>query len=97
LLSRNPEHTLWLQASALCAWELPHELTSKGKPFVIGKFYNLTGDARGNLRQDLESWFGRALDLAELEELDLILEVIGRTGTIGLMPQSNQSGAEPGK
>jgi len=74
------------------AWELPHELTSRGKPFVVGKFYNLTGDARGALRQDLESWFGRVLDQAELEELDLIDELIGRTGTIGLMHQTNQNG-----
>jgi len=74
------------------AWELPKELNSRGKPFVVGKFYNLTGDARGNLRQDLESWFGRVLDQAELEELDLLEELIGRTGTLGLAHQTTPQG-----
>ena len=60
------------------AWELPGELTPKGKPFVVGKFYTLTGDARGALRQDLESWFGRVFDQGEIEELDLLEELIGR-------------------
>src|SRR5215469_5101520 len=74
------------------AWELPNELNSKGKPFQVGKFYNLTGDARSNLRQDLESWLGRVFDQAELEGLDLLEELIGRTGTIGLVHQVNQNG-----
>ena len=74
------------------AWELPNELNSKGKPFQVGKFYNLTGDARGALRQDLESWFGRVFDQGELERIDLLEELIGRTGTLGLMHQANQNG-----
>jgi hypothetical protein len=32
------------------AWELPDEVNSQGKPFLIGKFYNLTGDARAVVR-----------------------------------------------
>jgi hypothetical protein len=74
------------------AWELPQQLNSGGSPFQLGKFYNLTGDARGALRQDLESWFGRVFDQAELEGLDLIKELIGRTGTLGLVHQTAQSG-----
>jgi hypothetical protein len=74
------------------AWELPQELNSRGKPFAVGKFYNLTGDARGALRQDLESWFGRVFDQGELEELDLLTELIGRTGTIGLVHNTGQNG-----
>jgi hypothetical protein len=74
------------------AWELPHELNSKGKPFLVGQFYNLTGDARGRLRQDLESWFGRVFEPSELDGLDLLDELIGRTGTIGLVHQAGQNG-----
>jgi hypothetical protein len=74
------------------AWELPRELNSQGKPFVVGKFYTLTGDARGALRQDLESWFGRVFDQGELEEIDLLAELIGRTGTLGLMHNTAPNG-----
>jgi hypothetical protein len=73
------------------AWELPQELNLKGKPFLVGKFYNFTGDSRGPLRQDLESWFGRVLDQAELEKLDLINELIGRIGQIGRIFTGPQS------
>jgi hypothetical protein len=74
------------------AWELPQELNSNGKPFVVGKFYTLTGDARGKLREDLESWFGRVFDQGEIEELDLLAELTGRTGTLGLVHNTTQNG-----
>jgi hypothetical protein len=74
------------------AWELPQELNSNGKPFVVGKFYTLTGDARGKLREDLESWFGRVFDQGEIEELDLLVELTGRTGTLGLVHNTGQNG-----
>ena len=74
------------------AWELPQELNSNGKPFVVGKFYTLTGDARGTLRQDLESWLGRVFDQGEIEEIDLLTELIGRTGTLGLVHNTTQNG-----
>jgi hypothetical protein len=74
------------------AWELFQAMNSRGKPFVVGKFYNLTGDARGNLRQDLEGWFGRVINQTELEGLDLLEELIGRTATIGLAHKTTPKG-----
>jgi hypothetical protein len=62
------------------------------RPGVVGKFYTLTGDARGKLREDLESWFGRVFDQGEIEELDLLAELIGRTGTLGLVHNTGQNG-----
>jgi hypothetical protein len=72
------------------AWELPEEFTSKGKPFQVGKFYSLSRNARGHLRQDLESWLGRVLEDSEFEGLDL-LTLVGRAGTIGLKHEANQA------
>jgi hypothetical protein len=66
------------------AWKLPDEKTTKGRPHALGKFYNLVSDARGNLRQDLESWLGRVLQDNELCEIDLCSELIGRTATLGV-------------
>jgi len=74
------------------AWELPEEKTSKGKPHVLGKFYNLTGNERGTLRQDLESWYGKHFSKEEIAELDLIEALLGRTATIGVMHAAPQGG-----
>ena len=59
---------------------------------VLGKFYNLTGNARGALRQDLESWYGKPLSNEEIGELDLIEALPGRTATIGVMHAVPQGG-----
>ena len=72
------------------AWETPEEKTSKGKPHVLGKFYNLTGNERGTLRQDLESWYGKHFSKEEIAELDLIEALLGRTATIGVMHAAPQ-------
>jgi hypothetical protein len=74
------------------AWELPDETTAKGYPHLVGKFYNLTGNSRGTLYQDLESWFGKVLDPADIEGLDLIEELIGRTATLGLVHNTKENG-----
>jgi len=74
------------------AWELPDEKTTKGRPYALGKFYNLTSDARGNLRQDLESWLGRVLQDNELSEIDLCAELLGRTATLGVAHDADKNG-----
>jgi hypothetical protein len=74
------------------AWELPEETTSRGKPHVLGKFYNLVSDARGALRQDLESWFGKPLTAVEIANLDLVEDLLGRTATLGVIRDARQDG-----
>jgi hypothetical protein len=74
------------------AWELPEEMTSRGKPHVLGKFYNLVSDSRGSLRQDLESWFGKPLSGAEIGNLNLVEDLLGRTATLGVMRDTRQDG-----
>jgi hypothetical protein len=74
------------------SWELPEELTSKGKPFVVGRFYNLVANAKGALKQDVESWFGRTIEEDEFCELDLAHELIGRTCTIGIVNEALADG-----
>jgi hypothetical protein len=78
------------------AWELPEETTSNGKPHAVGKFYNLTANERGSLRQDLESWFGQMLTNGEIEGLDLTEALLGRTASIGIMRSTRQDG-QPGR
>jgi hypothetical protein len=59
-----------LKAQLYLGWELPNQLTSRSKPHTVGQFYNLVTDPRGTLRQELESWFGRAMETDELVELN---------------------------
>jgi hypothetical protein len=68
---------------AYIRWELPVEAVNGGKPPTIGKFYTVTDDPRGNLRQDLESWMGRTFTTDEFCALDLE-DLIGRTCTLGV-------------
>jgi len=64
-------------------WELPSEMhtyTIKGKdneadkeitePFTVGKFYNMSLSDGSHLRNDLQSWRGRAFTPVELEGFD---------------------------
>jgi len=74
------------------SWELPEEETSRGKPHTVVRYYSLTASRKGNLRQDLESWFGRVFSDEELPQLDLIAELIGRTATIGVMHDVGKDG-----
>jgi hypothetical protein len=73
-------------------WELSEELTSRGKPHVLGKFYSLTADARGALREDLESWFGKPLDSYEISRLNLVDDLLGRTCTLGVLRDVGKDG-----
>jgi hypothetical protein len=57
-------------------WELPNEMMEsingeEAKPFVIGKFYTASLNEKARLRQDLESWRGRAFTEEELRGFDL--------------------------
>jgi hypothetical protein len=72
------------------AWEI--EEASRSKPHIIGKFYNITSNERGLLRQDLESWFGKQLGTAELGELNLLEVLLGRTAKLGIMHNVRQDG-----
>ena len=74
------------------SWELPEEETSRGKPHTVVRYYSLTASRKGNLRQDLESWFGRVFSDDEIPQLDLIAELIGRTATIGVMHDAGKDG-----
>src|SRR5262249_55708341 len=67
-------------------------MTSRGKPHLLGKFYSLTADARGALRQDLESWFGKVFDSHEIGRLNLADDLLGRTATIGVMRDAGKDG-----
>lgn len=50
-------------------WELPKCLRADGKePQLVGKRYTLSHNEKANLRSDLESWYGRHFDDAQLEK-----------------------------
>lgn len=55
----------------LIRWELSNEMMSDGKPFSISRFYTNSLNEKANLRQDLESWRGRAFSPEELAKFDL--------------------------
>src|SRR5215469_18163395 len=76
------------------AWELPDELRSDGKPFVIGKFYTLSSDPKATLRQDIESWEGRPLTQADFGKFDISTRV-GSTCMLGIAHKTNDNGGAP--
>ena len=53
-------------------WEMAETMTS-GEPYTIQKFYTLSMHEKANLRRDLESWRGKALDANETIEIDAVL------------------------
>src|SRR5262245_22446477 len=48
-----------VQKKILLQWELPEELID-GKPYTISKFYRNSLNKKSKLREDLQSWRGRA-------------------------------------
>jgi hypothetical protein len=56
-------------------WEIPGELRSDGKPFVLGRDYNLTLGKKAALRALIETWRGPAL--SDDEEFD-ITKLVGK-------------------
>ena len=73
-------------------FELPNSLMDaddKGerKPFVIGKRYTLSHSEMARLRADLESWYGKQFNTAELDKaggFDLE-KLIGRSAMINII------------
>ena len=55
----------------LISWELSEELMQDGRPFTIGKRYTYSSHKKAALRQDLESWRGRAFTEDEFGTFDI--------------------------
>lgn len=53
------------------SWELPGELMADGRPFSVSKTYTASLNEKAALRQDLESWRGRAFTKEELAGFDV--------------------------
>jgi len=67
-------------------WELPDAVTSRGRPFAVGKYYTIMpGSTPRKLKEDLEGWFGRAMQEDELCNLNLLDELLGRAATLGVV------------
>jgi hypothetical protein len=47
------------QRKVLISWELPDELQSEGRPFLISQRYTFSSSEKSRLRQDLEGWRGK--------------------------------------
>jgi hypothetical protein len=76
------------------SWELPDELRSDGKPFVVGKFYTLSSDPKATLRADIEGWEGRPLTKADFGKLDIGSRV-GTTCILGIAHKSTDDASPP--
>jgi len=48
-------------------WELPNTPMEDGSPFSISKQYTLSHHEKSNLRKDLESWYGKRFNDADLD------------------------------
>lgn len=52
-------------------WELPDQLTTEGKPFIVGNFYTYNTGSKSNLRRDLGNWRGKPFSDEEIAAFDL--------------------------
>jgi len=66
-------------------FETPATLTEKGKPFVLGKYYNVYANQQSALKEMLDALYGRVLDEDEVYALNLNEALLGRTARIGVM------------
>lgn len=53
------------------AWELPSALMKDGRPFAIGKDYNLSSNEKATLVKDVNAWRGKPFTPAEFGAFDL--------------------------
>ena len=88
----NPRYGT-LQHVVRLIFELPNELMKEGdyagKPFLVSKQYTLSHNEKSNLRQDIESWYGKKFDTDELDkaggfDLDKLLD---RTCQVNLLEE----------
>ena len=68
----SPQYGEQTRHQVILMWELA-ELMASGEPYTIQKFYRLSMNEKANLRKDLESWRGRAFEVAEEFEIDTLL------------------------
>jgi hypothetical protein len=60
--------TFGVKHQILLSWELPEELMTDGRPFMVSKRYTWSTSEKANLRKDLESWRGRAFKESDFGE-----------------------------
>ena len=77
----------------IIGWELPDELMSDGKPFVISKFYTNSLHKKASLRHDLEQWRGRAFSDEELKRFDLA-QIIGKACMVSIIAKPAGNGTK---
>jgi hypothetical protein len=60
-----------LSNEIIVTWELPHELMSDGRPFIISQFYTRSLADKANLRHALKNWRGRDFTAEELQAFEM--------------------------
>ena len=84
----NEQHKCWV------SWELPEErmeYEGENRPRVISKFYTVSLHEKSNLRNDLESWRGKAFTVDELLGFD-ISKLLGANCQINVIHKTNKKG-----
>jgi hypothetical protein len=59
------------KSQVMLQFELLDEAGSNGKPLLLSRRYTMSGDPKSALRQDLESWLGRAISDEKVGRLNL--------------------------
>ena len=75
------------KAQVMLQFEMLDEIGTNGKPLLLSRRYTMSVDPRSTLRQDLESWLGRALSDEELGRLDLS-QFLGATALLAMRHES---------
>lgn len=86
------ETSYGLKHKVIVGWELPQEtieIDGEEKPMIIYQNYTASLSEKANLRQDLESWRGRAFTPQELAGFDLF-NVLGHPCMVSVI--HNESG-----
>ena len=70
----------------LVGFELTGKLMADGRPFMVSKRYTLSHSEKAALRKDLENWYGKRFDTAQLDKaggFDLT-KILGRPAMVNV-------------
>lgn len=86
------ETSFGTKRKVILGWELPEEtvmIEGEEKPMIIYQNYTASLSEKANLRQDLESWRGRAFTQEELAGFDLF-NVLGHPCMVSVIHNESQ-------
>jgi hypothetical protein len=72
-------------------WEVPGERMNDGRPMAISRTYKASLHEKSSLRKNIESWRGKRLSEAEVDNFDITM-LLGRPAMLGVVHTTGADG-----